>query len=106
MIVAFIAVLVGVLVAGPGPNLVYRWDAPADGSPVAHYVGELEVNGEVTVLEYIPDQEVVTPWPDRGTLRLRVAGVDSLGRQGDWSEWSVLFVDPGAPGAPGQPGRF
>ncbi len=85
-------------------EIEYTWSAPTTGSPVAYYIVQHSVNGGA----YVQVAEVGTP---SYTLaadydqehRIRVAGVDALGRQGTFS----VASEPYEPtlGPPGQPGR-
>ena len=59
------------------------WTPPDSGSAVVYYVLEMRVLG----IAAAPPQIVALPtWAD--TTWVRCAGVDSLGRQGPFSEWS------------------
>ena len=63
------------------------WSPPQEGSPVHHYVLEYTV-----VLDSIPDTTITLAFPrfwDAGTCSVknhRVAGIDSLDRQGPFSD--------------------
>ena len=82
-------------------NVTYEWTAPTTGEPVDHYVVQRHNGsawgGEVTATGNTATLEMESGW------RVRVAGVDALGRQGPWSEESEAYLDAGAPGAPGKP---
>lgn len=87
------------------PVINYHWAAPVSGTAVASYSLQAEVDGVVTDWpEPIIGEAFTWPaYPYGQTLRVRVAGVDSLGRQGPWSEWSDGWIDNGPPGEAGQP---
>ena len=98
-------VLISLLAIGPSlaqadVEIDYKWDAPTTGSPVDHYIIEIEIDGVVT--EVVTDNS--TPaythsyTPDT-TIRLRVKGVDALGYDGPFSVWSEYFSYAGPPGA-------
>jgi hypothetical protein len=86
---------------GAQEQVRYEWTAPTTGSAVDHYVVEVydgaAWGGEATTTETSAVVEMENGWT------VRVAGVDSYGRQGPWSEPSDPFADDGAPGAPGKP---
>lgn len=96
------------------PMVEYEWTAPTTGAPAVYYHGQREVTPEggtlyVVDIDSIPAANLsaatnfIAPYQFGSTVRFRVAGVDSLGRQGVWSQWSVAWVDQGAPGVPGTP---
>jgi len=60
-----------------------KWLPPTSGTPVAYYVMDW-AHGQVDTVARNKVRVVV---PKRRT-RVRVAGVDSLARQGPWSPWS------------------
>ncbi len=91
-------------------ELIFGWSAPTTGSPVARYVGEwrlIAARGDTATFEAGPWLEptgaIAWPPPQLGRVQLHVAGVDSLDRQGPWSEWSEAVEDLGPPGAPSAP---
>lgn len=69
---------------------LWSWAPPATGSPPAYYVLDArKIDG--TPLPLCSATSLDTTAAIDDTLwryRLRVAAVDSLGRQGPWSEWS------------------
>lgn len=104
------ALLVPLMVGGQTTSLpvTYTWTAPADGSPVHHYVVQTSANGTTwTTLAAQPTTTSATIAAPVGVqILVRVAGVDALARQGVWSATSDPFVpDAGAPGAPSKPVR-
>lgn len=103
VLLALIATLATFLVAQPGLQVTWHWTAPTTGSKAVKYVGEYQLNNTVQTIYNIPTTSLTTPYPEGGSARLRVAGVDSLGRQGSWSAWSNLLTDPGLTGPPGTP---
>ena len=77
----------------------YVWPAPLMGSPVVHYVLELEqLRGEIvvskTVFDSIPENIFPVPVEMGLKYHIRVAGVDAQGRQGPWSDWSDVKAPP------------
>jgi hypothetical protein len=86
-------------------DVSYQWTAPTTGAAVDHYVVEHSVDGgawtalgTVTANQYTLAAEVGV------SHRIRVAGVDALGRQGVYSDASDPYTpDPGSPGQPGKP---
>lgn len=77
------------------------WAPPTEGSPVAYYVFRYEATGPQDTLSRRGIAGVDTFWTfDVPAYLDRVigstAGVDSLSRQGPWSEWSeILILDGG-----------
>ena len=65
---------------------VVKWTPPADGAPVVYYVMEWAHGQNDTVTS----NKVRVVVLDVRT-RVRVAGVDSLSRQGQWSIWSLWW---------------
>jgi len=64
----------------------FTWTYPDSGTQPALYIVRAEQRGEVyttLVTFYITT--------DMDSLRVAVAGVDSLGRSGPWSEWSEWY---------------
>lgn len=86
-------------------EVTYTWTAPTSGSAVDHYVVQHSVNGGpfVTVNDAVSGNTFVLTASYEDEHVVRVAGVDSSGRQGPYSVPS----DPYTPslGAPGQPGK-
>ncbi len=73
---------------------VARWSSPTTGSPVDFYRLELRMELD-TVWELVwvgSDTFMTGVWPSNN--RIRVQGVDSLGRAGLYSEPSDLFIYP------------
>ncbi len=104
-LIFFVALVGFFVVALPGRGQVdvswarFSWNAPTVGTPVDHYVVQVEYNTgapynfirtfeDVTVL-YL-DFEV----EGGKEYRARVAGVDAQGRQGPWSTWTTRFGPP------------
>jgi len=92
-----------------------HWSAPCEGaadscgSPAVSYVLQMQfrISGDQppsewqTVAEDIPDTFQTVTVPFGVGARGRVAGVDSLGRQGVWSiPGGWVIVDYGPPGMP------
>jgi hypothetical protein len=93
------------------PMVAYRWTSPTTGTAVEHYTGEREIDplDGPTYTENvpsIPDTFYSFDYEWGATIRFRVAGVDSLDRQGPWSVWSEYWTDQGVPGAPGAPIQY
>jgi len=86
--------------------LTWSWDAPTEGTAVVYYVVELSVNdGPFLLLGQQPASNSITiDQTPNNEYRMRVAGVDSDGHQGGWSEISLPDMW-GAPGACGMPWR-
>ncbi len=85
-------------------DVQYTWSPPSTGSIVEHYVVEHSVDGGAFVEIAQVSAATYTLSADfEQEHRVRVAGVDSWGRKGAYSEAS----DPYTPslGAPGQPGK-
>lgn len=70
-------------------EVVVKWTPPVDGAPVVYYVMDWAHVQSDTVLT----TRVRVRIPLRRT-RVRVAGVDSLARQGPWSLWSDWKPEP------------
>jgi len=99
--------LIGFVVTGGAqalPSIAYNWPVPAEGSAIDHYFVEVKMNGE-------PNPELSGQTADSEPIfiinitfgdeyQIRVAGVDTLGRRGEFSQWSdpysqeVPFPDP------------
>lgn len=73
-----------------------EWTPPTSGSPVDWYAVEIETRGELRDIDqriwYVAAPEItialLTGSAAQGQIRGRTAGIDALGRQGDWSLWS------------------
>ena len=60
----------------------WHWSPPAEGTPPVTYTVE------VVITAISADTTFTVPLPDGvQTVEMRVAGVDSLPRQGQWSDW-------------------
>ena len=70
-------------------EVVYSWTPPTTGSPVHHYVCQWD-HGQT---DYTTRNKHRFTIPVITRTRLRVAGVDSLDRQGPWSEWSEFYPE-------------
>jgi hypothetical protein len=79
----------------------FRWTAPTEGSPVEHYVVQLKVDetGTWGTVGSAPDTTYSVPCVPGKLNWVRVAGVDSFGRQGIFSD-SSLPVDLRTTGVP------
>ena len=87
-------------------SVAYNWTAPTTGSPVDHYVVQHSTDGGawVTVDDNVTTLSFTLSAAYDVEHRIRVAGVDALGRQGPWSTASDPYTPSlGAPGQPGQP---
>lgn len=96
------------------PTVEWWWLHPTTGSPVETYTMQfisVSQEGDTTFAQ-IPGLAEMdslygygsTPYPMEGQRQqVRVAGVDSLDRQGVFSVWSAPFGDDGPPGETGQP---
>lgn len=93
------------------PMVRAYWSAPTEGTPVEHYIGTWESwpsegGGDTVSIDFVtdsPDTFVYTPYAYGRTLRIRVAGVDSLGRAAIFSEWSREWADSGPPSQSSRP---
>lgn len=66
---------------GSGEPMQVDWESPSEGSPAVYYTYEITFRALTT------DTTVVVPMPAAvDSAWCRVAGVDSLGRRGEWSE--------------------
>ncbi|MBU8869618.1 MAG: hypothetical protein KOO60_01970 [Gemmatimonadales bacterium] len=73
------------------------WDKPTYGTPVHHYVLELEEihpDGVVEVMKFggIIEESIRVDLLFGNTYRARVAGVDAEDRQGPWSLWTPVYA--------------
>ena len=72
-----------VLPVGSRP-LRFTWTPPVTGTEVDHYIVQLESHSDgVREVSFA----LISP---ADSVRVRCAGVDSLGRVGAWSEWSEV----------------
>lgn len=90
------------------PTLRWQWTAPTTGSPAVQYQGEVEswpaAGGDTTRFNFVVAETTVTTSYSYGYhQRVRVRGVDDLGRSGVWSDWADPWVDNGPPSKPGIP---
>jgi hypothetical protein len=90
------------------PVINAMWTAPTTGTAVEHYVGTVEswevAGGDTIRLDFVTVPPAMTFSYSYGhSMRCRVAGVDSLGRQGPYSLWSEVWIDNGPPGSPSVP---
>lgn len=70
-------------------DITFFWTEPTSGSPVDRYVGELETDGGSWITwGYYPENTATLTFEKNKTYRFRVAGIDSLNRQGIFSEAS------------------
>ena len=107
-LVALTALVLIVLggVAMAQEDVTYTWTAPTTGSAVHHYVFQHSVGGNpfVTIDDNVLDNTFVLSADYEQEHVVRVAGVDSLGRQGPWSVSSDPYTPSlGSPGVPGKP---
>jgi hypothetical protein len=110
VIVAAMAALVlpGAALAQDVMSTSYQWNAPSTGSTVVHYVVQhLEGGGDWVTVGNTDTNSYTLDLSVGVAHTIRVAGVDSEGRQGPWSVPSDPYMpDPGAPGQPGKPILF
>ena len=65
----------------PERRAAWSWTPPTTGAPVDHYLVEFTFSTKDTAFDF---------WiAGTDTQWVRVAGVDSLGRQGSWSEFGI-----------------
>jgi len=104
-----LALLILTLLVTPASALVrltYSWSPPTIGTAVEYYTCETRwFGGDWSSCSGTASDTMLTIETFDGVLdfQLRVAGVDSIGRQGTWSEASNSYNDHGAPGPPGKP---
>jgi len=105
-----VAIALTFLVSAAAPafadvDVTYQWTAPTTGSPAVSYVVQLRADGGTwTTIANVASNAYTLDATYGVSHELRVAGVDSQGRQGIWSEASdPLTPDAGAPGQPGKP---
>jgi hypothetical protein len=85
----------------------WTWAEPTTGTPVNHYVLYVSVDGNTyePIAINIPTN-IVSVYMPYGESLMKVAGVDSLGREGPWSVPSLVYElieDLGPPGGCGVP---
>ena len=80
-----------------GGRLTYSWDAPTTGTPVVYYVIQVHwTRGpDFMVSDIMRKYHTIYSICD-DTVRVRVAGVDSMEIQGPYSIWSEPYYSPGA----------
>ena len=104
----FLTVPAGILsLPSPAGELLakvrYRWPESSRGTPVVHYVMEIEqslggrIEG-VRLVEPIPGPEHEIEVEYGYEYRVRVAGVDAQDVRGPWSIWSVILAPEAVPG--------
>lgn len=106
-IVALLIVVLLVMVAcSVSAQVRATWKPPTTGSPVAEYVLEVYKRDQPYLSVVTPDtfytfSDALATWELYAPYTARVAGRDSIGRQGPWSEMSDPYIlDPGVPAAP------
>ncbi len=87
-------------------TVTYTWTAPTTGSAVDHYVIQHSEDGGAWIT--VEDEQATNAYALTAAYdaehRIRVAGIDTQGRQGPWSVASDPYTPTlGAPGQPGQP---
>jgi hypothetical protein len=115
-VLAAVAVLAAAGITSWGlaePTVTARWSPPTYGTPVEHYVLELETwassGGDTLITNHAtagPDTAMAFEYGYGYSMRCRVAGVDAQGRQGPFSLWSNTWTDNGPPGEPTNPFLF
>lgn len=109
--ILFLVIVLGLFLASPSgragngydPSTEARcsWDAPTYGTPVDHYilqVADVTFDEPATeTYDNILDEYFDVPVEFFHTYKARVAGVDSLGRQGPWSLWTPLYNPDAVP---------
>ena len=105
-----VAIALTILVSAAAPALAdvdvnYQWTAPTTGSPAVSYVVQLSSDGGTwTTIANVSSPQYTLDATFGVSHEIRVAGVDSQGRQGIGSEASdPLTPDAGSPGQPGKP---
>jgi hypothetical protein len=103
--VLFLTILLGLFLVSPSgkargdapsekPARI-SWSAPTYGTPVHHYVLQfVELGGadhDTTTVDNILDEFLDVTVTFGLTYKARVAGVDSLDRQGPWSLWTPIY---------------
>ncbi len=98
-----------VVAAGTTRNVTYRTTRPTTGSPAVQFNWNISDNNGATwtLAATTPDTVVTLPLTLLKTYIVKVAGVDALGRQGQFSVNADPFTpDDGPPGVPGKPARL
>lgn len=88
------------------PEVTYIWSPPTIGTPAVSYTVQLNIDGSGwTTIGTAQDTTYSFNDFNYGTqYEVRVAGVDSLNRQGPFSNSSDPFIpDMGIPGQPSKP---
>jgi len=71
------------------------WEAPVSGTPVVHYLAQvIEMGGadfDTTIYGHIPQTGFDLCVTLGVIYKVRVAGVDSLDHQGEWSLWTPYY---------------
>jgi hypothetical protein len=106
--VCFLLILAVPASAQTVANATASWGTPAYGTPVDHYVLQLSTNdGPWITTTTSSNNSVVIELSSADEHRIRVAGVDTQGRQGPYSipsnSYSPSGDNSGPPGQPGQP---
>lgn len=96
LLLMLVAALSGRAQTNPAGKLARcSWDPPTYGTPVDHYVLQVVKLGGSDPDTTLFDEIEVTfkdVWVVYGnTYKARVAGVDSLNRQGPWSLWTPIY---------------
>lgn len=86
-------------------NLEYTWTPPTEGSAVVYYIVEVVLDGQTITAQTVDSNHIFTyeGYTPGESIKVRVAGVDAMGRQGPFSLYSDDYRDAGAPGACGKP---
>ena len=102
---AFLALAAFSAVAQTTEQVIYHWTAPTEGTVVVQYFVDHSVNnGAWTRVATVPTNSYELDATVGESHRIRVAAVDSEGRQGVWSLPSEPYTPAlSAPGQPGQP---
>lgn len=105
LLVLGISLAAGAAQAQTTMDVAYQWTAPTTGAAVDHYIVEHSVDGGAWTQVASVATNTYTLTAEVGVShRVRVAGVDALGRQGVYSDPSDPYTpDPGSPGQPGKP---
>jgi hypothetical protein len=77
-------------------HLIARWGPPTTGLPAVYYVVEYEAAGQNQTsrasIQYIVGENAdISLLASMHSIRGRVAGVDQLGRTGDWTPWTDWY---------------
>ena len=82
----------------------WTWTVPTTGSPVHHYLFEIQIDGgEWDLVAQPTTNTTIYNMPEGVDVVVRVAGVDADDRTGPYSVISEVYFDAGAPGACGKP---